>query len=467
MKRRMLAILGLIAFGLPISGCGNYTSAVMPPPGAQAANVTVTVRDTPPAGVTVLSFELTVNSATLNPGGYQLVANPTKIEVKNLETDAAFLASVNVPPGTYQNISVNLTNPELTILNQSGAAIGNCANNSVCELSPAAAGNITFSGPPFPINLQNASPIGFQLDVNVAALITNTLNVDFNATGAFSVAQLPLPGEPADRLDDLDDLFGTVVNLSQSAGTFTLHTASADFLIEADSNTQFEFESCAANNLTCLQNSMVVKVDAEVMPGNVFIARKIEFEDDAADNELEGAVFKIDDATHFEMVVLGELANISGVSLGNPIVVTLSSPSFQVEADGLPVPSGLQGAFESATDTSQLLPGQVVELRLTMPPAAGPPISVTADRVRLRTSQLTATVTGAPAPPNFNVGNLPGLFTNAGISSIQVQTSSATEFEGVSGVAGLADQNVVSLRGLLFNNSANPPVLIAGKVRKR
>jgi hypothetical protein len=82
-------------------------------------------------------------------------------------------------------------------------------------------------------------------------------------------------------------------------------------------------------------------------------------------------------------------------------------------------------------------------------------------------TQLTANVSGAPAAPNFTVANLPGLFTSAGIMAIGVQTSSATNFEGVSGLSGLADQNVVSLRGLLFKNGANPPQLIADKVRKR
>ena len=38
---------------------------------------------------------------------------------------------------------------------------------------------------------------------------------------------------------------------------------------------------------------------------------------------------------------------------------------------------------------------------------------------------------------------------------------------GVPEVAGLADQNVVSLRSLLFKNGNNPPELIASKVRKR
>jgi hypothetical protein len=59
------------------------------------------------------------------------------------------------------------------------------------------------------------------------------------------------------------------------------------------------------------------------------------------------------------------------------------------------------------------------------------------------------------------------LFTGVGIMTIGVQTSSATDFESVAGVSGLADQNVVSLRGLLFRNGANPAQLIADKVRKR
>jgi hypothetical protein len=113
------------------------------------------------------------------------------------------------------------------------------------------------------------------------------------------------------------------------------------------------------------------------------------------------------------------------------------------------------------------LPGQTVEIRLTAPATAGPTISMTANRVRLRLTQFTANVSGAPVPPNFTVSSLPSLFTNAGITSIQVDTSDQTNFVGVSGVNGLADGNTVSLRGLLFSNGANPPVLVAKKVRKR
>jgi predicted component of type VI protein secretion system len=468
-RKLVLFMLILGAFGLVVNGCGGSSSSMQSNPivSPQNAAVTMTIRDTPPTGVTVLALELTVNGAVLNPGNIQLVSKPVEIEVKNLETDAAFLSTVGVPPGTYQSITVNLTNPELTILNQSGAAIGSCANNSVCELEPAAAANLMFSGPPFPIMVQSGTPVGFQVDVNVASLINNSLALDFNAAGAVSIAELPLPGRPADHLDDLDDLMGVVLNLDATSKTFTLHTANGDFPIQGNSNTQFELENCVANDFTCLQNNMVVEVDVDVMPGGALTAKKIEFEDDAVDDELVGAIFKIDDATHFEIVVLGELRSVTNVALGNPVVVTLSNPSFEVKADGLNVPSNLVGAFTSAVDTSGLVTGEVVEVRPTAPVSPGPPIAVTADRVRLRMTQLTGSVSGAPVSPDFMLGNLPGLFTSAGITSIDVQTSSATDFEGVSGLSGLADQNTVSVRGLLFKNGANPPVLVADKVRMR
>jgi hypothetical protein len=197
---------------------------------------------------------------------------------------------------------------------------------------------------------------------------------------------------------------------------------------------------------------MVVKVDTEVMAGGAMVAQKIEFEDDAM---------------HFEMVVLGELRSVANVNLGNPVTVTLTNPKFDIDADGLDVSSTLANAFASAMDTSDLVAGEVVQIHPIAAATLGPPIAVTVDRVRLRMTQLTATVAGAPAPPSFVVGDLPGLFTSSGGSTISVETSSATDFDGVSGVSALMDQNVLSIRGLLFKNGANPPVLIANKVRKR
>ncbi len=481
----LLMCFGVAASVFAFNGCGGSATnmtTTSPAGTSQTSAVTLTVTDAPPAGVTVLSFEVTVNSAVLNPGNVQLITSPHRIEVKQLETDSAFLATMNVPAGTYQSITINVTNPELTVMNNSGTAIGSCANNSVCHLEPAAAGNVTISASPFPVVLAGGSPTGFQVDLNVANLLSGTLGVDFNAAGAINVAQLPLAGQANnnDRLDDVDDLLGTAENLDATDSQFTLHTMSGDFQIQANTNTQFEFEGCAADNFSCIQTGQVVEVDSEVMSGGTFIARKIEADDNdngddkggdnnQGENEVEGIVFKIDDATHFEIVVLGELNATSNVALGNPVVVTLSSAQFQVDANGLNVPSALQGAFEQAADTSQLMPGQEVQIRSTGGGSAmGSPITMTTNRVRLRETQFTATVSGAPVPPNFTVSNLPGLFTSMGVTSISVQTSSQTNFQGGTGLSSLADQSQVSLRGLLFaNGGGNPPTLIVDKVRKR
>jgi hypothetical protein len=434
---------------------------------AAAAAVSVTITGTPPVGLTVLSFEISVTGATLNPGSVDLLGGkgPISIEVKQLETESAFLSTTVVNPGTFTSLTLTFANPELTFKNDTGAALAGCAVGAVCEIKPTGPLTSTTNFPGPGLVIMANSPTGIQVDVNPNTVLSPTLGADFSLAGAVSVQQLSM--KPAGELDDLDDLRGAVQNLATTNKKFTLHTADGDFPITTDSNTEFDFEACAANNFTCLQNNQVVEVDSMLMPGGVFLAKSIEFEDEAEDDELEGIVFKIDDAAHFEIVVLDELRSINNVGVGNPTVVTLSNPGFQVEADGLAVPSMLQGGFEGATDTSQLLPGQTVQVRLTAPANPGPPVAVTTDRVRLRMTQFTAKVEpGSIALPNFSVDTLPALFTSAGIS-IHIQTSSNTDFEGVLGVTALADSNTVSLRGLLFKNGALSPELVAKKVRKR
>ncbi len=64
--------------------------------------------DTPPAGVTLLSFEVSVSGATLNPGGVDLLGGKgqIQIEVKQLETESAFLSTATVTPGTFTSLTL-------------------------------------------------------------------------------------------------------------------------------------------------------------------------------------------------------------------------------------------------------------------------------------------------------------------------------------------------------------------------
>jgi len=451
-----------------IPGCGgSYTAP--PPPGAQAAQMSVSITDAPPAGVTVLSFEVTVTGASLSPGSVDLLVGktPPRLEVKNLETESAFLSTLSIPAGTYTGLALTFANPELTFLNNTGAALAGCAVGAVCEIKPTGTLSSTVSGN-FVVTAGTQS--GILIDLNLASLLSSTLGVDFSSSGAVSATQQTKQAEG--ELEDLEDVNGILK--SPANNQFTLQTTDmGNITVSVDTSTEFsDFESCTVANFRCLVDGQSVEVDLALMGAGTFLAKKVELHDsvaEAADDELDGVVSKVDSATQFEVVVLDELRNVTNVAVGNPVIVALqSSATFQVDANGLTVPSNLQQAFTASGDTSQLIPGQVVQVRVRSTSGGPAPaaILVTTDRVRLRMTQFTAAVSSAVAGNNFNVGTLPGIFTSAGVTSIQVQTSSNTNFENVSGASGLADGNTVSLRGLLFA-SAPTPVLIVDKVRKR
>ena len=471
MRRITALFLGLLSAVL-LAGCGGSYSAPVIGPGPQSAQVSVSLTDAPPAGVTVLTFEVTVTGATLNPGGADLLAGkgPVRIEVKKLETENAFLSTANIVAGNYTSLNLTFSNPELTFRNDTGATLAGCASGSVCEIKPSGTLTATVSGQ---FSTTGGTQTGVLVDLNLANLLTPSLGVDFSTASAVTVTQQTKEAEG--ELEDLDDLDGIVANPSSSQ--FTLQTTDmGNITVAIDSNTQFDgFDTCAAANVTCVQSGQSVEVDLMLLASGSFLAKKIELQDDAqgaADDELDGVISKVDGPSQFEMVVNDELRAVANVSVGDPVTVMLTTTgggtSFQVDTNGLTVPSTLQQAFEGATDTSQLLPGQTVQVRkgaMTGGPAPAA-ITITTDRVRLRDTRFTATVSGAPAGSSFNVGGLPSLFTSAGVSQIQVQTSSQTNFENVSGVSGLADGSTVSLRGLLFRSTPNP-VLIADRVRKR
>ena len=468
---RTISFLLILASIVAVAGCGG--GQAQNPPAPQAANVSLSMTDAPPAGVTVISFEVSLTGATLNPGSADLLAGkgPLRIEVKKLETENAFLSTAQVPPGSYTSLNLTFANPELTFKNDTGAALAGCAAGSVCEIKPSGTLTATVNGS---FTVADNAKTGLLVDVNLANLFSNTLALDFSAAGALSVSSQTRRTDK-DDLEDLDEVEGIIKTPANNS--FTLQTMDlGNITVTTDANTRFEdFEGCAAANFSCLADGQSIEADLMVVAGGGFLARKIELEDnqqEANDDELDGVIFKVDGPTQFEIVVIDELRSVANVSVGDPVIVTLQTTgggtSFRVDTNGLTVPVSLQQAFEGATDTSQLLTGQTVQIRkVSMSGGPAPAaITITTNRVRLRGTRFTATVSGAPTGNNFNVAGLPSLFTTAGITLIQVQTSSQTEFENATGVSGLADGVVVSLRGLLFKSTPNP-VLIADKVRKR
>lgn len=459
---RLFAPLVLLC-SLLVVGCsgGSGKFSVTTPPSSTTAPASLTLTDMPPTGVTVLSFQITVTGAALNPGNVSLVSAPITIEVTRLQTENAFLSTLNVPAGTFNSITITFANPVLTFKNDTAGTIAGCAPGAVCEIKPGAAGSVMFSAPPFPVTITANTPAGLLVDVNLNNIISGTVGIDFTAPGGVTIAQLPSV-QPTSPLEEIDDVIGQITSKDAVNNQFTLQTSQGPLTINVDSNTVFEdFASvCSSSNFACVAVNQIVEVDAILQGGGALLARHVEFKDnDVSEAEVEGVILSMSGATQFRMVALDEVPNVTGLNVGDVVTVNMgSSTTFSIDNEGLATNSF---TFLSSAD---LLVGQQVQVKL-LSTSSG--TTANADRVRLRMSRFTATVAGAPSGSSFTVNNLPGLFTSAGINQIQVQTSSQTEFEGVAGVSGLAASNTVSLRGLLFKLISGTPVLVAEKIRKR
>jgi hypothetical protein len=485
------AIVALAASAL--IGCSSGSVSTNPP-GGGTVPVSFSIKDNPPAGVTVLAFELEITGASLLPSNsssqpVSLISHPDDVELEHLQTDSALLANVNVPAGTYGGASVTFATPQMTILNQTGSTLAlgsqSCANNQVCEFSPTLnQTSVTVQAPaaPFPITLNANSPLALRMDFNVNASIQPA---DLSITPTVTLMQLPAPGVLGgdDHEDDME-LVGRITATDATDQSFTLQSGlmGTSRTIATNSSTEFDFDnSCSAKNFSCLQTGQIVKVEVQLASDGTLTANEVRLFAPPSMFELRGTVTEINTATSsFQIVIFDDddfgSQQMPNVSVGIPLTVDVSpQATFTVDSDGLMIPAGL-----SFSNLSQMMVGQAVRIHPTGLSVNGTPpnlaITLTADQVELVRSELTGTISAINAsatPPMFTLGMLPPLFASASISSIQVDVLSTTEFESdddammtVTGINNLATGNVVSVGGLLFNTTGTP-TMVAEKIDLR
>lgn len=467
-SRTTLVVVACVALLIAACGGGSPPTNPAPPPGAQTAPVSLTIRDTPPQNVTVLSFEVTVTQAVLQPGNVSLVTSPIEIELKQLEIETAFLNTANVLAATYNSIAITFTNPEITFLNNTGATLAGCANGQVCEISPPVTATVNYSGSPFPLTIAANMPVGLLVDVDLNSVITGTLSVDFNAAGGVTVVQLP-PFQGTGQFDDIE-LLGVVTAKDSANSQFTLQIGNGlSLIVRVDNNTQFEeFDDIGlANSFASVAVGQILEVELRLMPGGMLVLDSVELEDADVAEELEGVIVNTANLpSAFDMVLLEEIVNVPGVEIGVLVRINVvPGAQFKVDDDGLNT-SGL-----SFGGTSDLMVGQRVEIERASGPTGTNPPMIDANEVELDDSRFTARVQSVDTVnSSFVVDQLPSLFQSQGITQITVRvTPGETEFEDVSGLSALNANDTVSLRGLLFRNVANTamPILAAEKVRRR
>jgi hypothetical protein len=458
-------IVAVALFG--VAGCGGGTSSVNTPlPSAGSAQVSVSLHDSFPTGVTVLSFQATVTGISMQPGNVSLLNSPVTLEMTQLQAMSAYLGTISVPAGSYTGMTITLSNAQMTFLNNTGTTVGGmmgggtCASGQVCSLSPTMmASSLDITGSPFPLTVQANTPFGLDMDFDLMDSLQSNMSMSPVMT---SMMQGIAPS--SGMLDEMDDILGQVASVDAANNQFriSLVQGMTAMTLAVDSNTTFEqFGSIGkTNSLSGLSQGQTVLVKMQLMGGGSLRAETVRFESNNA-QVMDGMIVAIGSPTQFDMVVIREATALQGAAIGQLMRINLKAgTSFDVDDMDLPV-SGMNFA-----STSDLIAGQVVQIEPESGSVAGTPPQLSTNHVRLMKTWISAAVASSIDPNTFTVKNLPTMFGSEGIQTMKISTSMQTEFENVSSAAALNASDAVSVRGPLFSVNG-VRMLIASKVEKR
>jgi hypothetical protein len=422
--------------------------------------------------VAVLFFETQITGASLQPSdtskaAVSVLSTPVEVEFGHLQTDKAFLSLSNVAPDTYKSISLTFGNATMTIVNHSGAAIGSCANNSVCELTPNFNPSMaTLSSAPFPITISQNSVVGIRLDFNVNSSVQSDLSI--NPVVKIKHLIQRQDDEDEQEMENVDEIDGQVTVVGSNQFTLMNEKSGQSFVISVDSNTAFEdFDrtGCTASPavFSCVKLGQILDVDLSENGMGKMLAKRVEFEEDANREALKGTITSVDSSTQFHMVVFNEEPALSGVSEGSQVVIAIQpTATFQIGREEMGESGGFSIPGLSFASGAGLLVGQDVQIRPGTVSSSGGVTTITTDLVRLWPSQITGQVGSAGASNGtFTLTGLSPLFTGATppITSINVVMLSEMTMMDDSGTGSLAAGQTVSVKGLLFNTTGTPTLV--------
>lgn len=474
MRLRNVCAAATIGGMILLSACGTRPrgSGGGAGTGGATAPVTLAITDTPPTGITVLAFSITISSATLQPGNVALIGDPVTVNVAQLQTDFNVLGTANVATGNYTGVDFTFANPSLTIYNQEGA-LTNCAVGAICQIQPVLP--TTSQTLSLPLSVAAGAPQALELEFNANDVLQSDLSVDITASNGLTLTSFSNVATDSQFLT-LDAVPGVITNVGSSQ--FTMMTLEGVSVTATTSNgTKYTYPSttCPKENFSCLADGQLVSVDLSVFGNGSYQATSVILDDTSAKPGISGTIAAVAGTSppQFTLVIDGQQPTTSGVSISNVATVTIENlATYAIDADGLTIPSGLTFASSADLVVGQevLVQGDTVQVTTH---SSGPnTIAISTSQVVLRQSQWTATVgTINAGSATFTLTTLPSLFTYlspTAITSFEIDTSTQTTFSSlnVDSISGLSGGTQVSVKGLFFNTVAalGAPSIVASEV---
>jgi hypothetical protein len=483
MRKTLLFLVLAPPLCVLLAGCSSNLNSSMSTPASSASSaaVTLSMTDDPPAGVSVLFFQITLTDASLTPASSSsssspvslLGSTPVQIDVTQLQALSAFLSTANVTAGNYSGLSLTFSSPQLVIFNASNTSIASsCAVGSVCAITPSVDGStmVSLTSAPFPVTIAANSPLGFLIDFHLNTIIQSDLSVNLGVANGVTVDELPPVMAP--QPPRFGFITGTVGTVNASQSQFTMQSAwGKTFTIDVDSNTAYiDWPPCVSpGGLACLTSGAVVRVEvAKVETDGTLLAAQIQWLQAAGQQTVEGTVIGYS-ATQLRLILHYNRSNDISLPLGGMATVTIDkNAAFSVDANGFTIPAGM--VF---TGVQNLTRGQEVQVALdsgTLSCAtnwvlttlweAPHPCAFSTNSIQLEPSQMSGMVASIDSSASsFTLASFPSIAfgpwaTSSAAPGITVDTTSGTTYQGFNtdSFSGLADNDAVSVNGWLFEN---------------
>lgn len=456
-----LAAIGL-GLALALAGCGGSGGNSTTSTASATGTVNLIVADTPSTAITVLSFYVEITGAVLQPGNVSLMPHPVTVDLAQLVSDTGFLASTVVGSATYSSLQLTFADPEVTIMNNTGAAIaltsGSCAVGATCAFSPTLNNaTVTISNGVFPLAVSASSSTGLSLDLSIPDLLQSDLSVSLANGTSVNLSLLSASSAIAQQAQ-IADVLGTITSIS--GNQVNVSTALGDSLVLLDgSSTLYSYPSsvCPQANASCLQTGQIVSADLEMAGDGTLDIDSVSYIGGAGTSYMKGLVLStnLTGAMPTAQLLFQSGVNVSSLSAGQVAVVTLpGGAGFAVGTPAYPAVSG--ASFAAATD---LIPGQELIVSVGSNLVAGTSPTFSTDSVLLEASQVIGEVaTVDQADASLQIDGLSGLFTNERpfIQLLGIQTGTATVFAGFNpaSISGVSAGQFVAAKGPLFNDAS-------------
>lgn len=465
-----------LAASLVLNGCtagSNGTSTSTP----GSATVNLTVSDTPPTNITVLSFRVTIASAVLEPGDVALLPRPVTVDLAQLVSDTGFLASTVIGSGTFTSLTMSFSNPQVTIENNRTTSITvagtTCAPGAICTFSPALnQSTVTISNQVFPVTVTANSTTGLALDLSIPDLLQSDLSITLASGSSVNLSLLP-GATAASQQAEIDDVFATIKSIS--GDSVTVQTAlGAQLVLTSSGSTIYNYPAsvCATAGAACLATGQVVKTNLSLLGSGRLALNSISYIGASGASFAEGLVLSTDNSTSTPtvQVLVQRVENTSSLTPGQIATVAVpTNAALSVASASYPVVNG--STFATAAD---LMPGQEVILAVGGDLVSGSAPSFTTGTIYLESSQTVGRVVSVDTTNQLVVINgLSGLYTGQApiVQQMYVQAGSVTSYVGFSssGLSSLAAGQFVAAKGPLFNTTASSgqPTISAMELRKR